>query len=149
MKIVNRKFHRDYEELEKFEAGISLTGGEVKSIREEKLKIDDAFVKIMGSEVFLINANIPAYSFAAQKGYDPRRTRKLLLHRKEILRLQTKLGQGGRLTIAPLSCYNRGRHIKLEIALARPRKDIEKRKLEKKRDVERGQKREMKEYMKV
>jgi SsrA-binding protein len=149
MKIVNRKFHRDYEEIERFEAGISLTGGEVKSIREEKLKLEDAFVKIMHDEVFLINANIAPYSFAVEKGYDAKRTRKLLLHRKEILRLQTKLGQGGRLTIAPLSCYNRGRHIKLEIALARPRKDLEKRKLEKRRDVERQQKREMKEFTKV
>jgi SsrA-binding protein len=103
----------------------------------------------MHDEVFLINANIAPYSFAVEKGYDAKRTRKLLLHRKEILRLQTKLGQGGRLTIAPLSCYNRGRHIKLEIALARPRKDLEKRKLEKRRDVERQQKREMKEFTKV
>lgn len=149
MKIVNRKFHRDYEALEMYEVGIVLTGAEVKSIREEKMKLEDAFVKIMGDEVYLINANIAPYSFAVEKGYDARRRRKLLLHRKEILRLQTKLGQGGRLTIAPLACYNKGRHIKLEIALSRPRKDIEKRKQEKKRDVERSQKREMKEYTKV
>jgi SsrA-binding protein len=149
MKIVNRKFHRDYEALEVMEAGISLTGGEVKSIRDQQLRLEESFVKIVGDEVFLINANIPPYPFAAEKGYDPKRTRKLLLHKSEILRLQVKLQQGGRLTMAPLSCYNKGRRIKLEIALARPRKEIEKRKLEKRRDIELSQKREMKEYMKV
>lgn len=149
MKIVNRKFHRDYEELEKFEAGIVLTGGEVKSIRDGHMQLEAAFVKLMGSEMYLINANIPAYAFANSKDYDPKRTRKLLLHRKEILKIEIKLNQGGRLTMAPISCYNRGRHIKLEIALARPRKDIEKRKLEKKRDIETNQKREIKEYMKI
>lgn len=149
MKVINRKFHRDYEALETLEAGISLTGGEVKSIREEKMQLEDSFVRVVGDEVFLINATIPAYSFAATRGYDPKRTRKLLLHRHEILRLQVKMKQGGRLTIAPLSCYNKGRKIKLEIALARPRKDIEKRKLEKKRDVERAQKREMKDFTKI
>jgi len=149
MKIVNRKFHRDYEALEVMEAGISLTGGEVKSIRDQQMRLEESFVKIVGDEVFLINANIPPYPFAAGKGYDPKRTRKLLLHKSEILRLQVKLQQGGRLTMAPLSCYNKGRRIKLEIALARPRKEIEKRKLEKRRDIELSQKREMKEYMKV
>src|SRR3989339_965468 len=146
MKIINRAFHRNYEELEKFEAGIVLTGNEVKSIREGHMQLDAAFVKMMGDEVYLINANIPGYEYADNKDYDPKKTRKLLLHRKEILKLQIKLGQGGRLTMAPISCYNRGRHIKLEIALARPRKDLEKRKIEKGRDIERNQKREMKEY---
>lgn len=149
MKIVNRRFHRDYEALETLEAGIALTGGEVKSIREEKMQLEDAFVRVVGDEVFLVNATIQPYSFAATRGYDPKRTRKLLLHRKEILRLQVKMKQGGRLTIAPLSCYNKSSRIKLEIALARPRKEIEKRKLEKKRDVEIAQKREMKEYTKI
>ncbi len=148
MKIVNRKFHRDYESLEPFEAGIALTGAEVKSIRLGRLKLEDSFVKIIRDELYLINAQIMPYSFADEKGYDQKRTRKLLLHRKEILRLQTKLGTGDRLTIAPLSCYNKGRQIKLEIALCRPRKEIEKRKMEKKRDIEMMQKREMREYMK-
>ena len=148
MKIINRKFHRDYESLESVEAGIVLTGSEVKSIRDGHLQLEGAFVKMLGSEVYLINANITPYAFANEKNYDPRRTRKLLLHRKEILRLQIKLNQGGRLTLAPVSCYNKGPHIKLEVALSRPRKELEKRKLEKGRDVELQQKREMKEYMK-
>lgn len=148
MKILNRKFSRDYESLENIEVGIVLTGGEVKSIRAGHCQLEDAFVKMLGDEVYLINANIPGYTYANNENYDPKRTRKLLLHRKEILHLQTKLGQGGRLTLAPLSCYNRGRKIKLEIALARPRKDLEKRKLEKGRDIERNQKREAREYEK-
>ncbi len=148
MKIANRKFHRDYEGLETIEAGIVLTGGEVKSIRSGHIQLEGSFVKLLGDELYLINANIPPYPFANEKQYDPKRTRKLLLHRKEILRLQIKLHQGGRLTISPVSCYNKGRKIKLEIALCRPRKDIEKRKLEKGRDVELQQKREMKEYIK-
>ena len=126
-----------------------LTGGEVRSIRDGHLQLEAAFVRMLGDEVYLINANIPGYKYANNTDYDPKRTRKLLLNRKEILRLQTKLGQGGRLTMAPTACYNKGRKIKLEIALARPRKDIEKRKLEKGRDIERREKREMKEYTKV
>lgn len=148
MKIENRKFHRNYEALEAFEAGIALTGAEVKSVRLGRIKLDDSFIKIIGNEAYLMNAEIPHYSFAIGKGYDLRRSRKLLLHRKEILRLQVKLGAGGRLTIAPRSCYNKGRRIKLEIALVRPRKDIEKRKLEKTHDIQLQQKREMREYLK-
>ena len=148
MKIVNRKLRHDYEILETIEAGIALTGGEVKSIRGGLCQLDGAFVKVLGNEVCLINASIPPYAFASIKDYDAKRTRKLLLHRKEILRLHVRLKQGGRLTLVPVSCYNRGRTIKLEVALARPRKEIEKRKLEKGRDVERQQKREMKEYLK-
>lgn len=148
MKIINRKFNREYQEVERVEAGIVLSGAEVKSVREERVKLDDAIVKIIGDEVFLVNADISPYEHANSGGYDPRRTRKLLLHKKEIIRLRTKLLGGGNLTIAPLACYNKGPFIKVEIALARGRKDIEKRKLVKHRDIERAQKREAKEYMK-
>ena len=148
MKIVNREFYRNYEEVEKYEAGIALSGGEVKAIRNNALKLDDAYVKIMDGQVFLINADIPAYQFSRVQGYDPRRRRKLLLHKKEITRLLTKLQGGGSLTIAPISCYTKGRLVKVEIALARGRKDLEKRKREKARDIERAEKKEAKEYMK-
>ncbi len=148
MKVVNRTFHREYEEIEKFEAGIVLTGAEVKSVKTGAIYLESAYVKIIGQEVFLINADIPVYHHAPPKDYDPRRTRKLLLHRKEILRLQVKIAGSGNLTIAPLACYTKGSLVKLEVALARGRKDIEKRKLVKKRDVVLQQKREAKEYMK-
>ncbi len=148
MKIVNRKFHRDYREIEKYEAGIILTGAEVKSIRSGGLRIDDAFVRIIGSEVYLINADIPIYKFARNDTYESKRSRKLLLHKKELLKLKVKMASGG-LTLAPVSCYNKGPLIKLEIALVKGRKDIEKRKIEKKRDMKIREEREMKEYVKM
>ena len=148
MKITNRKFHREYQEIEKYEVGISLTGPEVKSIRAGRMSLDDAFVKIFESGPYLINAQIQAYEFAKNDSYDPKRSRKLLMHKKELLRLKVKIAGGGALTLAPIACYNKGRLIKLEIALARGRKDLEKRKLEKKRDIKRNEKREAKEYIK-
>ena len=148
MKIINRKFHRNYREIEKYEAGIVLTGAEVKSIRSGGLRIDDAFVRIMGSEVYLINADISTYKFARNDTYESKRTRKLLLHKKELLKLKIKMASGG-LTLAPVSCYNKGPLIKLEIALVKGRKDIEKRKIEKKRDIKIREEREAKEYVKV
>jgi SsrA-binding protein len=149
MKIVNRKFHREYEEIEKFEAGISLTGAEVKTVRAGNLRLEDAFVRIIGSEAYLINADIPVYPFARPQGYDSRRSRKLLLHKRELLRLKVKMAAGNRLTLAPVSCYNKGFIFKIEIALAKGRREVEKKKLEKQKDVERQQQREAKEYMKV
>jgi SsrA-binding protein len=148
MKIINRKFHRDYREIEKYEAGVILTGAEVKSIRSGGLRIDDAFVRIMGSEVYLINADIPIYKFARNDTYESKRSRKLLLHKRELLKLKVKMASGG-LTLAPVSCYNKGPLIKLEIALVKGRKDIEKRKIEKKRDIKIREEREMKEYIKT
>ena len=149
MKIINRKFNREYREIERFEAGVALTGSEVKSIRSGRLKLDDAFVRIMGDGgAYLINAEIPIYEFARCPNYESKRTRKLLLHKRELTRIRTKMASGG-LTLAPKSCYNKGPLIKLEIALVKGRKDLEKRKLEKQRDIKRNEKREAKEYLKV
>jgi len=148
MKITNRKFHHDYQELEKYEAGVVLSGPEVKSIKLGSLKLDDAFVRIIGDEAFLINADIPIYLFTRPAGYDSRRTRKLLLHKKEILKMQIKLNAGGNLTVAPIAMYTKGRILKLEIALAKGRRDVEKKKLVKQRDIALEQKREAREYMK-
>ncbi|MCX7955670.1 MAG: SsrA-binding protein SmpB [Patescibacteria group bacterium] len=147
MKIVNKKFYHDYEEIESFEAGIVLTGAEVKSVKAGGLKLEDSYVKILSDGPYLINANIPNYKFNNEKNYNPTRSRKLLLKKKEILKIAVKMKAGG-LTIAPKSCYNKGRLLKLEIALARGRKDIEKRKLEKKKDIIREKEKEAKEYLK-
>lgn len=147
MKVFNRKFNREYEKVESYEAGILLNGAEAKSVFLERIRLDDSYVKIMDGQAYLINADIPRYEFAHQEGYDAKRKRKLLLHKKELLKLQIKTATKG-LTLAPVSCYTKGPYIKLEIALARGRKDLEKRKIEKKRDVVRAQKREMKEWMK-
>ncbi|MBI4225872.1 SsrA-binding protein SmpB [Candidatus Roizmanbacteria bacterium] len=148
MKIFNRKFRRDYQEIEKYEVGIALTGAEVKSVRAGRIKLEDSFVKILGSEVYLLNAEIPIYEYARPQGYDLRRTRKLLLHKREIIRLKTKLASAGKLTIVPIACYNKASLIKLEIALAKGRRSPEKKKLEKARDVKRQEEREAKEYLK-
>ncbi len=147
MKIINRKFHHDYQEIEKYEAGIVLSGAEVKSVKAGRMRLENAFVKIIGSEVYLINAEISIYQHACPNGYDPHRTRKLLLHKKEILRLKTKLSSGSGLTISPVSCYNKHNKIKLAIALAKGRKDLEKRKREKEKDKKRDEEREVKEYL--
>lgn len=146
MKITNRKFGRNYQEIERFEAGIVLTGPEVKSIRAGRMQLEDAFVKFLSDGAYLVNASISAYDFAKNDNYDPKRSRKLLLHKKELLRLRTKLAASTGLTVAPVSCYNKDGHIKLEIALAKGRKDLEKRKLEKARDIKKREQREIKEY---
>lgn len=150
MKIINRKFNRNYQKIETLEAGIVLTGDEVKSIRTGKIKLDDSFIKIMDdNNAYLINAEISPYQFSSNKNYDPKRTRKLLLHKKELIRLKTKIRSAAGLTLVPISCYNKGSYIKLEIALAKGRKDIEKRKLEKDKDIKRQKEREAKEYLKI
>jgi len=146
MKIINRRFHHQYEKIESLEAGIVLTGNEVKSVKQGRINLDHAFVKIIGSEAYLINAQILPYQ-NYPFSFDPNRTRKLLLHKKEIIRLKTKM-EGERLTLVPVSCYNKGSLIKFEIALARGRKDIEKRKREKERERQREEERKAKEYLK-
>ncbi len=148
MKIYNRKFKRDYQEVEKLEVGIALTGAEVKSVRAGRIRLEDAFVKIIGSEVVLINAEISIYEFARPQGYDLRRSRKLLLHKREIIRLKTKMASHSGLTLVPVSCYNKASLIKLEVALAKGRKSLEKKRLDKAKDVKRQEQREAKEYMK-
>ncbi len=149
MKIVNRRYNREYELIESYEAGIMLTGAEVKAVRNNNLQLEDSFVRLMEGGLYLINAEIPIYKYARPAGYDSRHMRKLLLHKKEILKLQTKLAGSSRLTIAPVSCYNKGNLIKLQIALSKGRREPEKKKYDKARDVARQQKREAKEYMKV
>ena len=149
MKVFNRKFNREYQEVEKFEVGIVLTGSEVKSVRDGRIKLDDAFVKILGSEAYLVNAPISVYQYARPQGYDEKRTRKLLLHKKEILRLKIKMQAAAGLTVAPVSCYNKHGLIKLEIALVKPRREIGKKKYEKQKKIQRIQEREAKEYMKT
>jgi len=98
--------------------------------------LDEAYVKFVGNEVFLLNAHIHPYAYADVKKIDPKRTRKLLMHRAEILSLQTKMKQKN-LVLVPLSWYNKGRQVKLEIALARGKKMWEKREALKKADLAR------------
>lgn len=148
MKIINKYINREYTVLEKYEAGIVLTGAEVKSVRKGNIQFKNAFVKIMGDGAVLINCEIPIYKFARPEGYDLRRTRKLLLHKEELIRLRTKLSSGGNLTIVPLSCYTKRALIKLEIALCKGKKTWEKKKVEKEKNIKRQVEKEIKEYVK-
>ncbi|MDO8451460.1 MAG: SsrA-binding protein SmpB [bacterium] len=141
MKIFNKKAEFDYTILERIEAGIQLTGSEVKSLRGGHATLDAAFVRIIGSEAFLVNAHIYPYPFARLEGYDPKRTRKLLLHKNELIRLKTKL-LSSNLTLVPLSWYNKASHIKLEVGLARGKKQYEKREKTRQEDQKRELERE-------
>lgn len=148
MKIENRIFHRNYQEIETFEAGIVLSGGEVKSILNNGLKLEGSFVKIIDQEAILFSAEIQPYKFISQVDYNPVAKRKLLLHKQEIVKLQTKLQGSGKLTIIPIACYTKGRKIKLSIALAKARGEIGTKRLDKARDIKIDQEREIKEYIK-
>lgn len=140
----NRKAHFNYEILEKFECGIELVGTEVKSVRSGQMSLEGAFVVIRGGEAFLINANIPPYQIKnAPKDYDPLRNRKLLLTKKEIAELAGS-EKNKSLTIVPISVYNKGRKIKVNIALVKGKKKFDKRETIKKRDTDRELRREYK-----
>jgi len=136
MRIDNRRAHFDYTILDRLEAGVHLTGPEVKSLRGGHAKLDGSFVRIAGSEAYLVNAHISPYTFARIEGYDPTRTRKLLLHKNEIISLKSKL-QSSNLTLVPLAWYTRGPLLKLEIGLVRGKKRYEKREAKKREDLKR------------
>jgi len=136
MKIVNRKAHHTYELLEHIEAGINLLGSEVKAVRLGQVDLSGSFARIIGSEAYLVNAKIFPYEYARPDGYDSRRTRKLLLHKKEIIALKSKL-EGSSLTLVPVSLYTTHSMIKLELALGKAKKKFEKRQALKKKTIDR------------
>lgn len=139
MKVVNRKARYEYEILEKYEAGIKLKGHEVKSIKEGRIKLEGSYVKIIDNEAYLINAHIPLYQYAVDPDYEPSRSRKLLLHKKEILNLKDNVKEKN-LTIVPLACYTLKRNIKVRIGLARGKKKWDKRRKIKERELQRRKK---------
>ncbi len=145
MKIVcqNRKAFHDYSIEETLEAGIQLLGTEVKSLREGKANLKDSYVLIKNSEVFLFNCHISPYSHGNIMNHDPLRTRKLLLHRKEIERMRGKAQQKG-YAVLPLKLYFNNSHVKVEIGLARGKKLYEKRETIKEREAKRTIERAMK-----
>ncbi len=140
----NRKARFDYEVLEKYEAGIELLGTEVKSVRSGRMSLEGAFIIIRGGEAYLINSNIPPYQVNnTEKGYDPLRNRRLLLTKKEINELAGS-EKNKSLTIVPISVYNKGRKIKMEVALVKGKKKFDKRETIKKRETDRELRREVK-----
>lgn len=145
MKIVcqNRKAFHDYTIEETMEAGLHLLGTEVKSLREGKANLKDSYVLIKDGETFLFNCHISPYSHGNIMNHDPLRTRKLLLHRKEIERLRGKMQQKG-YTVVPLKLYFKGSRAKVEIGLAKGKRVYEKRETIKEREAKRTIERAMK-----
>lgn len=136
MKAVNRRARFDFIIEDSFEAGVVLTGPEVKSIKLGRIDLSEAYVRIRDREAWLINAYIPPYLPSGDRQYDPRRTRKLLLHKRQ---LQQVMGRGTakNLTMVPLSCYTTRNLIKIELGLGRGKKQFEKREALRRRELER------------
>ncbi|MBT3539435.1 SsrA-binding protein SmpB [Candidatus Parcubacteria bacterium] len=142
---INKKARFDYEILETLEAGLVLTGPEVKSVRAKQLKLTGGFITIHDNEAILSNVSIPLYKYSTIKDYEPDRTRKILLSRKEITYLTAKSQEKG-LTIVPLSVYTKGRYIKLAIGIAKGKKTRDKRQVIKDREQKREANRAIKEF---
>lgn len=140
MKIINRKAGFDYQILEKFECGIVLSGAEAKAIHTNHADLSRSTARIMGGEAYLINASIQPKN--PPNNYQPTRSRKLLLHKAELVSLGTKIKQF-KLTLVPLSLYTKGRLVKAELALAKPKRKFEKKQTLKDRDIQRDLEREL------
>lgn len=136
MKITNKRARHDYFLYDTVEAGVSLLGSEAKALRNGRGDITSAFARIKDGEVYIVGANIPLHTTSSSKDYDPLRTRKLLLHKSEIVSLGTKMRQRNLLLI-PLSVYTKGPLVKVGLALARGKKQYEKKEAKKRRDIER------------
>lgn len=141
----NRKAHHDYTILETFEAGLALLGSEIKSVRENRVSLGEAYVKADHGELWLIGAHIARYEAASYMSHEPTRSRKLLMHRKEIRILVGKLAEKG-LTLIPLRMYIKERTAKLEIGLGRGKKLYDKRETIKRREDEREIERTLKRH---
>jgi SsrA-binding protein len=132
----NKKAFHEYFILDKFEVGLVLTGTEVKSLREGRVNLKDSYVEVRGGQAFLVGMHISPYTHGNRENHEPERTRKLLLHRKEIDKLNTQIVEKG-LTIVPLRLYFKGSKVKGEIAVVRGKKLYDKRETEKRREVDR------------
>jgi len=142
MRITNR-YAKTFKVEEKLEAGIALLGSEVKALRAGHGDIASAYVRISGSEAYLVNAKIFPYKFSRIEGYQEDRTRKLLLHKKEIMALKSKMDQG-KYTIVPLALYLKDDNFKAEIALALAKNKREKHRDRRKDTMDRETERELK-----
>lgn len=140
----NKRSNFDYELLERFEAGLVLTGTEIKSIRANKVSLQQSYVQPRGDELWLLDANISPYDFGNRQNHEPTRPRKLLLHRREINRIMTNLAQKG-LTVVPTRLYLKGGRAKVEIALARGKRKFDKREDIARRDANRQMERALRE----
>ena len=132
----NRQAGHNYFLMDRFEAGMVLTGTEVKAAKDSKIQLKEAYVNVIGNEAWLLNAHISQYSHGNRENHEPERTRKLLLHRREIDKLHVQLTEKG-LTIVPLRLYFKGGRVKAEIAVVRGKKLFDKRETEKRREADR------------
>ncbi len=143
MEILNRKVNFDYEIIDTFETGIVLTGTEIKSIRLGKCNLKDSYAIIKNNEIFILNMHISHYEQGNRFNHEETRTRKLLMHKKEILKLRDKLEIEG-FTLVPIKLYFKGSKAKLLIGLAKGKKNYDKRETIKKKDIERQIAKELK-----
>ena len=143
---VNRKARHDFFIVDEYEAGLVLQGTEVKSLRLGKVNLKDSYARIVDGEVFVYQLHIGPYPFAYYNNHDPLRTRKLLLHRQEIKRLYSKVNEKGH-TLVPLKLYFKGGKVKLSLALAKGKRQYDKREAIKRRDEQRDLDRARKQYM--
>ena len=149
MRVVarNKKAFRDFEVIETFEAGIVLEGSEVKSIRAGRVSLKDAYAKVKNGEVWLYGMHISPYEKAGIFVPDPKRRRKLLLHKREILKLKSRTEERG-LTIVPLELFFKRGIVKVKIALAKGRREYQKKQYILQKQQERDKERELREYLK-
>jgi SsrA-binding protein len=138
----NRKARHDYQVENTYEAGLVLTGTEVKSLRAGRASLGDAFAEVRGDEIWLVNVHIPEYTQGTWTNHEPRRPRKLLLHRIEIERIAASVAEKG-LTLVPLSLYFKDGKAKVEIAVARGKRKYDKRQAIARREADREAQREM------
>jgi SsrA-binding protein len=134
--FLNRKAKFEYELMDRFEAGIELTGSEVKSLRAKQIFCTDAFASVEKNQVWLYNVNIAEYPQANQFNHEPARKRRLLMHRYEIERLRGKIKEQG-LTLVPITFYWKNNKVKVELGLGKGKKDVDKRHALKAKDAKR------------
>ena len=145
MEIQNKKANFDYEIIDTYETGIVLTGTEIKSIRAGKANLKDSYAIIKNNEIFLLNMHISSYEQGNRFNHEETRTRKLLMHKKEILKLRDKLEIEG-YTLVPIKLYFKGSIAKILIGLAKGKKNYDKRESIKKKDMERQIAKDLKNY---
>ena len=136
MEVINRKANYDYEIIDTYEAGVVLTGTEIKSIRLGRITLKDSYAIVKNNEIFLLNVHIRSYEQGNRFNHDELRTRKLLLHKKEIIKLKEKIDKEG-FTIIPLKLYFVKGKVKILLGLAKGKKNYDKREAIKKKDIER------------
>ena len=143
IEMKNKKAYFDYEILEEIETGIVLTGTEIKSIRMGNANLKDSYAVIRNNEVYLLNMHVSEYKEGNIFNHEEKRTRKLLLHKKEILKLRDKINLNG-YTLVPLKLYLKGNKVKILLGLAKGKKSYDKRESIKERDIAREMKKEWK-----